>query len=274
MPLDAHLPDDLSLERPSPARMYDYFLGGYHNFEVDRIAAQKVMEVNPDAPLVMQANRAFLRRAVTFCLRQGITQFLDLGSGIPTIGSVHEVVQPITPTARIVYVDIDVVAVRHSEAILAAHPMATIIHADVRQPERVLNHPDVRRVLDFQQPIAVLLVALLHFVRDDAEAAALVHVLRDALVPGSYLVLSHATYENVPSSHLERIKGLYARTSQPVEMRSRTQIAHFFDGWDLLEPGVVYVPCWHPESEDDLLLDQPARSVNLAGVGRKPDPQV
>ncbi len=160
-------PPGVSTDIPSVARMYDYFLGGYHNFAADRQAAERVLAQFPDTRFIAQANRAFLRRAVTFLGEQGIAQFLDIGSGILTVGNVHEIVQAGNPNARVVYVDSDPVAVIHSETILADNPNAAAVRADARQPEAILAHPEVRRLLDPARPLAVLLVALLHFVTDD-----------------------------------------------------------------------------------------------------------
>src|SRR5919202_2110016 len=192
------LPNDVALDKPSSARMYDYLLGGYHNFAIDRKAAEQLMAINPDAPLIMQANRAFLRRAVKFFVQQGIDQFLDIGSGIPTVGNVHEVAQQLNPAARVVYVDKEPVAVRHSQAILRDTPNVTIIEADACRPEELVHDPEVRRMLDFSKPIGVLIVALLHFVPEDEVAYNLVRVLRDAVAPGSYIALSHGSTEESP----------------------------------------------------------------------------
>lgn len=262
--------DETQPERPSPARMYDYFLGGYHNFEIDRMAARKVIEINPETPLVMQANRAFLRRVVNFLVEQGIDQFLDVGSGIPTVGNVHEVAQKKNPDARVVYADIESVAVRHGEAILKDTPNATIIHGDVRRPETILADPEVGRMLDFSRPAAVLAVSVLLFVPDYEEALRSVRTLRDALAPGSYVGISHGTFEGAPHDLAERIKKVYAGTPTPAELRSREQILRFFEGLELVEPGLVYVPLWRPEGPDDVYFDTPERSANYGGVGRKP----
>src|SRR3954452_21918503 len=164
------VPAEVDLSRPSAARVYDYYLGGSHNLEVDRRMAREAISLWPDLPEIMQANRAFLRRAVSYLAGQGITQFLDIGSGIPTVGNVHEVAQRATPAARVVYVDIDPVAVAHSTAILGDNPGAVVIQGDVCQPERILADPQVQRLLDLQQPLVILLMALLHFVADDAVA--------------------------------------------------------------------------------------------------------
>ena len=263
-------PENLSYNSPNPARMYDYLLGGYNNFEVDRVAARMMIEINPDAPLVMRANRAFLRRAVEFLVGRGITQFLDVGSGIPTVGNVHEVAQKADPTARVVYVDAEPVAVRHSEMLLKDNPNATVFQFDARQPERLLDHPEVRRLLDLGKPTAVLLFCLLHFVPDDEEALHIARVLRDALAPGSYVGVSHATHEHSPPEYIEQVTKLYSRTSTPVRMRSHGEIEGFFEGLELVEPGLVHVPLWRPETSEDLLVDQPVRSVTYGGIGRKP----
>jgi hypothetical protein len=269
MTANGWIPDDVPLDKPSPARIYDYLLGGSHNFEVDRLTAEKVITVNPDARLIMHANRAFLRRVVRFLIEQGIDQFLDIGSGIPTVGNVHEVAQAVNPSARIIYVDIDPVAVRHSEAILEDNPNAVVVQADARQPDQIMSHPEIRRLLDLSRPAAVLLIALLHFVTNDQEAFGLVRILRDALAPGSYLAISHATNESLPREVVEQSEKLYERSTNPAKARSRAQIERFFDGLELLEPGLVYAPLWRPESPDDLFLDQPERSANLVGVGYK-----
>ncbi len=260
-------PRGIDLDRPSAARMYDYYLGGSHNFAIDRHAAEQAVAMWPDLPLIMQANRAFLRRAVRFLVAQGITQFLDIGSGIPTVGNVYEVAQAADPGSRVVYVDIDPVAVAHSRAILADNPGAAVVHGDARDPERLLGQEEVQRLLDLHQPVAVLMVALLHFVPDDEDASRLVRRLRDAVASGSYLAISHASAEGRPAeseSHMQ----LYAQTSTPMLMRSRRAIERFFDGLQLVEPGVVYLPVWRPESPDDV-DEHPERFTGFAGVGRK-----
>lgn len=251
-----HVPDDDPLAKPNVARMYDYFLGGYHNFAADRATAEQVRAIYPDASLVVQA----------------VDQFLDIGSGIPTVGNVHEVAHRANPAARIVYVDSDPVAVIHSQTMLEGNPNVGAIEADARRPEDILNHPTVRRLLDFGKPLAVLLVALLHFITDDDEAYGVVRVLRDALTSGSYIAISHAidATENAPRTVIAQSEKLYARSSNPGKTCSRAQIEQFFTGLELVEPGLVYTPRWRPEGPRDVFLDQPGRSVVLAGVGRKP----
>jgi SAM-dependent methyltransferase len=261
-------PSEIDAERPSAARIYDYLLGGYHNFEADRMVADRFRELLPEMPLYMQANRAFLRRVVGYLVDQGVDQFLDLGSGIPTVGNVHEAAQAINPATRVVYVDIDSVAVRQSEELLKGNANAIALHGDVRQPETILEHPDVRCMLDFDKPVAVLLMAILLFVTEDEDVKRTVRVLRDALAPGSYLAISHPTDDNLPQEQVEKARNLYAASGNPVNIRSFGQIKSFFDGLELVEPGLVYVSRWRLEGPDDL-FDQPESSGYYGGIGRK-----
>lgn len=263
-------PESLAAEHPSVARIYDYFLGGFNNFAVDRAAAERLRALAPDTPEIMRANRAFLRRAVEFLLDQGIDQFLDLGAGLPTAGNVHEVAQERDPDARVVYVDSDPVVVAHSDALLRDNPRAAAVQEDVRRPEAILAHPAVRRLLDLDRPLAMLLVAVLHFVTGDREAARAVATLRAQLAPGGYLVIAHGTDEGLPPGLLAEGQQVYTQAASPFKARSRAQIARFFRGLELVEPGVVHVPLWRPDGPDERFLDQPERSRNLAGVGRKP----
>ncbi|MEJ2211651.1 MAG: SAM-dependent methyltransferase [Anaerolineae bacterium] len=187
------IPPEIPLDKPNPARIYDYLLGGYHNFEQDRAVAEQMVQIYPDLFLTAQVNRSFLRRAVTFLLAQGIDQFLDIGSGIPTMGNVHEVAQAANPEAHVVYVDVEPVAVAHGRTMLAGNERAAAIRADVREPEAILAHPEVKRLLDFERPVGLLMVALLHYVIDDAVAYRAVERLRRAMAPGSYMALAHTT---------------------------------------------------------------------------------
>ncbi len=263
-------PDDVPLDKPNPARMYDYFLGGFHNFAIDRATAEQVRAIAPDMPFFMRTSRAFLRRSVMFLVEQGIDQFLDLGSGIPTVGNVHEVAQALNPAARVVYVDVEPIAVRHSEAILQGNPNAAVVQADVRQTDLILSHPKTRSLIDFGKPVGVLISNLLHFLTDDEEASTMVRTYRDAVAPGSFLTISHATLDAMKQEVKERGEQVYARTTTPVKLRMRREIEIFFEGLELVEPGFVFVPLWRPEGPDDLLLDQPERSAVYGAVGRKP----
>ena len=264
------IPDGIALDKPNPARIYDYNLGGHHNLEVDRIVAEQINAVCPDMALNAHANRAFLRRAVQFFVSQGIEQFLDVGSGLPTVGNVHEIVQRGNPAAHVVYVDIDPTAVTHANAILADNPNATAIQADARQPDRILGHTEVKRLLDFRRPMGILFLAVLHFVVDDEEATRAVHTLRDAAAPGSYLAISHLSFDEVPRETIEQFQRLGAGSAIPSKARSRAEILPLFDELEWVEPGLVRVPAWRPEGPDDVFLDRPERVLGWAGVGRKP----
>jgi hypothetical protein len=264
-------PAGIDLDRPSAARVYDYYLGGFHNFAADREMGRQAVEMWPHLPRIMQANRAFLRRAVTFAAGQGVRQFLDLGSGIPTAGNVHEVAQGIAPDARVVYVDNDPVAVAHSRSILDADPQTIVVEADARDPGTVLSDPMVAAALDFDRPVAILMVALLHFFSDEDRPGEVIAKYRDAAPTGSYLVLSHASAEGPPGRAAGH-RDLYRRTATPMTMRSREQVVSFFQGFDLVDPGVVYLPLWRPVEAG---ADPGAGSVDpqqfpgLAGVGSK-----
>ncbi|GAA1796942.1 hypothetical protein HC028_19700 [Planosporangium flavigriseum] len=258
-------PEDVNVERPSVARVYDYYLGGSHNFAVDREFAEQVMQAMPDAPAAAQENRAFLRRAVRYLCGLGIRQFIDLGSGIPTVGNVHEVAQSTDPTAEVVYVDIDPVAYAHSRAILANNPHATVIRADLRQPAGVLADPKLREHIDFDQPVGLLLVAVLHFVPDSDRPADIVAGYSGAIAPGSHLVVSHMGAEGLDSSQ-DQALGLYKRSSTPIVPRTADELSSLFGDLTLVEPGVVRLSEWRPESPDE-----PAARENpaLAAVARR-----
>lgn len=268
-PRPAWAPDTVPLERPSVARMYDYHLGGFHNVASDRQAAEAAASGYPDLPVIMRLNRTFLRRAVRYLVDQGIRQFLDLGSGIPTVGNVHEVAQALQPATRVVYVDNDPVAVALSEVILDGTPNVGVLQTDICFPEQVLAHPVVARWLDFERPVAILLVFVLHFVPEDAAASRLVRMLRDAMAPGSYLVISHGTVEPMAPRVVAEQTALSRQTSHTLHLRSRAQIAAYFAELAMVEPGLVYLPLWRPEGSDDRWFDQPERSASYGGIGRK-----
>jgi S-adenosyl methyltransferase len=255
----------IDLTRPSAARVYDYYLGGAHNFAVDRDMAKQAIAMWPDLPLIMQANRAFLRRAVRFCINAGIRQFLDLGSGIPTAGNVHEIAQQAATDARVVYVDSDPVAFAHSRSILGADKNAAVVQADLRDPDHVLGATEVKALLDLNQPIAVMMVAVLHFIPDDDDPAAIIAGYRDAMAPGSFLAVAHASQDGQPDQ-ADSHQDLYRRAGTPMTMRTKPQVARLFNGFNLIDPGVVYLPLWRPESLDEI-DEQPERFTGLAAVG-------
>jgi SAM-dependent methyltransferase len=246
------------------ARMYDYYLGGIHNFRADQEAAKMIMMQFPCMPAVARANRAFLGRAVRHLVDLGVRQFLDIGSGIPTVGNVHEIAQKAAPDTRVVYVDIDPVAVAESLEILDGNPLATAIREDLRRPQEILDHAEVRRLLDLDQPVGLLVVSMLHFVPDYDEACAVVARLVDALAPGSHLVLSHAaaeTFEPIFQKSASKDDVYKEKTATPGTSRFRGEVERFFAGLELLEPGVVGLNEWRPDP------DATAEPAELEGIG-------
>jgi hypothetical protein len=262
------VPPEVDTSRANIARVYDYLLDGAHNFAIDRELARTGLDLLPNLRDAARFNRGFLNRAVRFCLDQGIRQFLDLGSGVPTVGNVHEVVHRVDPAARVVYVDNEPVAVAHSALLLADQPNAAVVEADVREPSAVLDDPVTRRLLDFDQPVAVLMVALLHSVGERDDPPGIVARFRDAVVPGSWLVLSHGTGDR-GSDRLRQYRELYRNSQTPVFHRTHAEVTALFDGWELVEPGVVFTPEWRPDPGAEPVPD-PERGFCYAGVARKP----
>ncbi|MEV4300829.1 SAM-dependent methyltransferase [Microbispora rosea] len=252
---------------PSVARMYDYYLGGKDNFAADREAAEKIIEILPNLPDIARENREFLVRTVTYLTRQGIRQFLDIGAGLPTQRNVHQVAQELAPESRIVYVDNDPIVLVHARAILAENERVRAVEADMRDPEALLRHPEVREHIDFSQPLAVLLLGVLHFVPDDDEARKIVAALRNPLVPGGYLVVSHGSLGDLSEDQEEEGRKVFSRTSVPgTTSRSYDQVLAFFDGLDLVEPGVVPLHDWRPDTDYPYVREGKAGA--LGGVGR------
>lgn len=262
-------PPGIDVERPSAARLYDYFLGGSHNFAADRAMAAQLLATAPDIPLIAQANRAFLRRAVHMLAESGIRQFLDIGSGIPTLGNVHEVAREIVPDARVVYVDLDPVAVAHSSVLIRGQEGVAAIQGDVRKPGDILHHEKVRELIDFTEPVALLILALLQFVRDEDDPAGIMAQLRGALPSGSYLALSHGVVDGWRHDK-EMVKSLYSRTTTPAASRTRADVAPFFGDFELVDPGLVWVTQWRPDQPSNIDGIKAAKSAVVAGVGRKP----
>lgn len=264
------LPPGVQLDRPSVARIYDYLLGGYHNFDIDRRAAEQFAALFPDLALTARVNRAFLRRAVSYVARQGIDQFLDLGSGIPTVGNVHEIARQHNPQARTVYVDIEPVAVAHAEIILGDDPGLAAVLADVRNPQAVLDNPRTQAVIDFSKPVGLFAVALLHYITDDEQAERVLETFKTALAPGSYLAVGVWTYDDAPREVMEKYAQMTKILTTPGAPRPREKVLRYFKGFELVEPGLVHSPLWRPDGPDDLILDEPGRSVTWVGVARKP----
>jgi hypothetical protein len=252
---------------PSPARIYDYYLGGKDNFAVDRELVDAILRRDPRFRAVAWANRRFLGRAVEFLAKAGIRQFLDLGTGLPSQNNVHEVAQRVCPDARVVYVDNDPVVRNHAEALLATDESTIVICEDMREPERILAHPDVQRMIDFSQPVAVMFVAALHFVTDEEDPWGVVSTMTEPLVPGSYLALSHAFLDGPPADVVADVQEKFKNASAPVVSRDRDAITRFFDGFELVDPGVAHLTEWR---SDELERARPGGGWMLAGVGRKP----
>ena len=257
--------DRIDTSRPHPARMYDYYLGGHDNYEVDREAAEKVLAVAPIVRRGALANRAFLHRAVRHAAELGMRQFLDIGTGIPTSPNTHEVASAVRPDARVVYVDNDPIVGAYANALLRGSGSTAFAFADVRKPADILNEESVRRLIDFTEPVCLMLVAVLHFVEDEQDPAGIVATLRDALPSGSLLIMSHATIED--SVDDRPVTEIYKSASATLTPRTHAQVSALLSGFEMLEPGLVQVSTWRPDEPvgpDDLATG------TLGGIGRKP----
>ena len=266
MNTDIWLNDSVPLDRPNPARIYDYLLGGYHNFEADRDVAEKMLAIIPEIRQEARSGRKCMRRFVRFLARQGIDQFLDIGSGLPTLGNVHEIALEANPAARVAYVDIDPVAVAHGRAILQNNPNVVYIQGNIRQPSQILDHPELQNLLDLSRPAATVLASTLAYVTQDEVAYGVTHTLRDAMAPGSYIVIVHASFHGCPPSLVERLSQFYARAAAQNRARTYDEILRFFEGFELVEPGLVDISSWRPEESEEKLL----QTLGLIGVGRLP----
>ncbi|CAO5166012.1 Methyltransferase [Frankia sp. AiPs1] len=259
---------DLHIDRPHPARIYDYFLGGKDNFPADRAAAEAAIQTTSNVRTGARENRAFMGRTMR-CLagELGIRQFLDIGTGIPTSPNLHEIVQGITPEARIVYVDNDPIVLTHARALLAssAAGRVTYLDSDIRDVRAILTSPQLTGTLDLTQPVALSLIAVLHFMEGD-EPYAIVRELLDALVPGSYLVLSHGTAD--PDPVAKEVEDRYHQQGVSLKLRSRGEVQRLFDGLTLMEPGLQIVHRWRPDADTDLNLTD-AEVCIYGAVGRK-----
>jgi len=265
------LPPDIDFSRPHTARMYDYLLGGKDHFAVDRETMEAGLQSWPSARVYARENRKFLARAVEYLVREaGIRQFLDIGTGLPSAANVHEVAQGIAPDSRIVYVDNDPLVLVHAQALLASDPagQTAYVQADLRDPEKILAHPVVRETLDFSEPIALFLLAILHFIPDEDAPGAIVSTLMSGLVPGSYLVSSHVTAELDPEGvhgmeRAYRSGGLWAGARNAVDFGRL-----FFTGLELVDPGVVPISDWRPSGAE--LPPLPSEVSSTGAIGRKP----
>ncbi len=263
-----HVSPEIDTTTANVARIYDYWLGGKDNFEADRVAAEKVLTQMPGQRRSAVENRRFLRRAVRFLTAEaGIDQFLDIGVGLPTQGAVHEVAHEINPRSHVAYVDYDPVVVAHGNALLATPDQSVVVQADIRRPDELLANPVIRGHLDFGRPVAILLLAIMHFVTDEDDPAAVAAALRDALAPGSYLVLTTICQELLPDKEAAaRAKDVYQKAGQPIKARSAAEIRGFFGDFELVEPGLVPKHAWRPET--GTAAADPS-DISLGGVARK-----
>lgn len=266
--LEGRPPAGIDPSRPNAARMYDYYLGGKDNYAADREAAEKILTVLPEAHLASWDNRGFLQRAVRHLALAGIRQFIDIGTGLPTQGHVHEVAQEVSPSSRTIYVDNDPVVLAHARALLQkpGGENVSVVEGDLREPEKIFADPTVQRLIDFDQPVAVLVLAVLHFVSDADDPREIVARLRAGMPPGSYLAVSHATGDSRP--HLvHSVTSVYEDVNASIFVRSRAEIGELLDGFELIEPGLAYVRQWRADTSlggRDL-----ESSLSMAAVGRK-----
>jgi S-adenosyl methyltransferase len=260
---------EIDTTKPHPARMYDAYLGGKDNYAADRAAVRQILGDFPEVRAMARANRAFMQRAVRFLAGEaGIRQFIDIGTGIPSAGNVHEVAGQAAPGTRVVYVDNDPIVHVHANALLTGSGTTSIVLADLRQPEKILAHPKVGELIDFTQPVGLLLVAVLHFIAEAEDPAGIVATLRDALPPGSYLALSHGTADFHPPGVADEAAAAYQTATAPLVLRRFAQISAFFDGFDLADPGLVQAPLWRPDGRQPRPKDLAKIGV-YAGVGRR-----
>ncbi|MFB4311482.1 SAM-dependent methyltransferase [Actinomadura sp. GTD37] len=260
-------PADVDLVTPNTARIYDYLLGGKDHYAADREVAEQLLAVIPEARTAARENQAFIGRAVRFLAREGVRQFIDIGSKLPARGNVHEVAAEVAPDATVVFADGDPVVLAHARALLARTRRAAFVRCDPRRPELVAEDPEVRALIDFERPVAVVLDRVLHFIEDAAEAAATLRRLHGVLAPGSHLVFTHITQEPEPESGGD-VGHVFKPTSGHFWGRSRAEILGIVGSFELVEPGLAYTPQWRPDASAPRIAD-PERTFTLAGVGRR-----
>ncbi len=263
------VPPEVDTAVPNPARVYDYWLNGDHNFQADRVLGEQILQIMPGIRDAARLNRAFLRRAALHMVDAGVRQFLDIGSGIPTVGNLHEIVQQVDPSCRVVYVDRESVAVAHAKLLLRGNDRCAAIQADLRDANDILDAPETRELLDLDQPIGLFMLLLLHFVPDSWEPNAILARYRDRIAAGSFLAISHVAADADSSGLDEAIEAYKSTQNDPIP-RTHDQVEAFFAGFDLIEPGVVGCAMWNPQGAGDMSDDPEINSLPYAGVGRKP----
>jgi len=267
MPQAERGPQGINTSVPNVARIYDFLLGGKDNFAADRQAAAELIRLVPNIVMAANHNRKFLQRAVRFLAGEaGIRQFIDIGTGLPTQGSVHEIAQRYDPNSRVLYVDNDPVVIAHAQSLMADNATVVAINRDLRRPDDILRHPALRALINLDEPVAVLLVAILHFIPDNEDPYGIVDEIKNAIPRGSYLVISHATPDSVSPEVMKGIRQLYDRATAPAAPRLPADIERFFTGMNIIAPGLVDVSSWRNES----MPSEPCPTIFYAGVGRKP----
>jgi len=252
------------------ARTYDFMLGGGHNFAVDRAVGAQIEQAMPGLREAARVNRAFLGRAVRFMVDRGIRQFLDVGSGIPTVANVHEVAQACDPECRVVYVDRDPVAVAHSELMLAGNDHAAIVQADMRDPEKILESPQVRGLLDLDEPVGLLMLLMLHWIPDESDPLDLVGRYRAVMADGSFLAITHVTGDHQGENLTEATDVIKeSRSPDQVTLRTRAQVTELFTGFEIVEPGLVGCGEWRPSGPADISDASDMNMLVYAGIGSK-----
>jgi len=260
--------EETDLLKPSGARVYDYLLGGAHNFAVDRALAHRLLELHPTGAAVARLNRAFMRRAVLLMVEQGIRQFIDLGSGIPTVGNVHEVAQKAEPSCRVVYVDHEDVAAAHGRLLLEGNDRAAMLQADVSLPDGVLDAPETTGLIDFTEPVGLLAITVLHYLSPEQNPADVLRRYREAMAAGSYLAISHAASDFRSVRMAEAVDEMRSSSAEGIYPRSRDEVLALFEGFELIEPGLVTTSQWRPDWSIDP-GGNPEDDGLYAGVGRK-----
>ena len=269
-----YVPPGVDPTRPTAARLYDYYLGGTTNFAVDRAVGERLKADVPDLIDAVWANRGFHGRAAVWLARQGIRQFVDIGSGLPTQNNTHEAVHRVAPEARVAYVDNDPMVAAHADALLAEDGTTTVITADLRDPAALLAHPSLVALIDLAEPAGVLITSVMHFVPDEMDPWGMVAQYMAAVAPGSYLVLSHATADNMPPRAVQASLDTYARTPDPAYLRPKAEVERFFDGLELVppypgaDPAVTYAGLWG--AEDPVAADSDGSRGYYCGVARRP----
>ena len=262
-----YVPADIDISAPCVARVYDYLLGGKEHLQIDRRAAGALLDVVPETAQIARDNRGFLRRGVQFLVRDaGIRQIIDVGCGLPSTGNVHEVAHEIDPDVRVVYVDNDPVVLAHVRALLATLPTTTVVTADLRNPDTIFDHPDTRELVDFEQPFAVLLNGVVHYLADEDGPERVLGQIRDRISPGNYLLLSHFLDDDEPRARALERAFTYSGLGRG-RFRAWPELHGYFEGFEMVEPGLVYANDWRPDPYTT--VDGPVHTLCAAGIGRK-----